>query len=215
MNIPEEVQQLRDFSLLTLKNNSIVLIGGRYVYYPAPYGSPALNVLNRVIWQGTLTDGNTKIEWEAIDIGGLCMGYNPICFKLRDNAYITGDRKHCYSDPLISTFDRYNYKEKKMYLNVYSMPDGLSNMYHPVQIAKDENETFAVLVFKNVPPDISRTGGHMKMLIFTEDGGFVQVYDNEQSDKELENVFNWVFECSALVYVGNLSNNYSLTRGGY
>ena len=214
INIPEEVQRLRDFSLLTLTNNSIVLIGGRYVYYPAPYGSPAVDVLNRVIWQGTLTNGNTKIEWDAINIGRSRMGYNPICFKLRDNVYITGDHKNCSSDTLLRTFHRYNYKEKKMYLNAYSMPDGLSNMYHPVQIAKDENETFAVLVFKNIPPHISRRYGNMKMSIFTEEGGFVQVYDNEQSDKELENAFNWFFECSALVYVGNLSNNCSLISGG-
>ena len=161
MNIPEEVQQLSDFSFLTLSNDSIALIGGRYGYYSAPYGAP---VLNRVIWQGTLIDGNTKIEWDAIDIGGYCMGYNPICFKLQDNVYIiTGDRKHCASDnnriwhsSCVScthhnnTFDRYNYKEKKMYLNAYSMPDGFFNVYHPLQFATDKNEAFAVFLLKGL-----------------------------------------------------------------
>ena len=206
LNIPEEVQQLSDFSFLTLSNDSIALIGGRYSYYSAPYGAPALN---RVIWQGTLTDENTKIEWDAIDIGGSCMGYNPICFKLQDNVYIiTGDRKHCSSNNNriwhsscvscthhTNTFDRYNYKEKKMYLNAHSMLDGLFNMYHPVQIATDKNETFAVLLFKNV----CGMGCEVKMLIFTEEGGFVQVCDNEKSDKEAENVFHGFLKRNALV----------------
>ena len=223
MNIPEEIQQLSDFSVLTLSNDSIALIGGRYGYYSASYGSP---VLNRVIWQGTLTDGNTTIQWDAIDIGGSCMGCNPICFKLKNNVYITGDRKHCscgnnriwHSSCLscthiTNTFDRYNYKEKKMYTDAYAMPDELSNMCQPVQIATDKNETFAVFVFKNEPSYACGIGCEVKMLIFTEEDGFVQVYDNERADKEPENVCNRFLKRSALVCVTNLSNNYSLISG--
>ena len=93
-----------------------------------------------------------------------------------------------------------------MYLNAYSMPDGCFNMYHPVQIATDKNETLAVLLFKNV----CGISCEVKMLIFTEEGGFVQVSDNEKSDKEVENVFNGFLKRNALVCVDNLSNNYSL-----
>ena len=50
----------------------------------------------------------------------------------------------------------------------------------------------------------------MKMLIFTEEGGFVQVYDNEKADKEVDNVYNGYLKRNALVCVDNLSNNYSL-----
>ena len=87
-----------------------------------------------------------------------------------------------------------------MYLNAYSMSGGLSNLYHPVQIATDKNETFAVLVFNSS----FRMDSEVKMLMFTEECGFVQVHDNEQSNKELENVFNRVSNGSALVSVGNL-----------
>ena len=91
-----------------------------------------------------------------------------------------------------------------MYLNAYLMPDGLSNMCHPVQIATDKNETFAVFVFNSS----FRIDSEVKMLIFTEECGFVQVHYNEQSDKELENVFNRISNGSALLSVGNLSNDY-------
>ena len=214
MNIPEEVQRLSEFSLLNLTNDCIVLVGGRYEY---DSGSPGPRALNKVIWQGTLTDENKNIAWDAIDIGGSWMGYYPICFKLKDSVYITGTRKHCTSGKdfighcscqscidITNTFDRYNYKEKKMYLNAYSMSDGLSNLYHPVQIATDKNETFAVLVFNSS----FRMDSEVKMLMFTEECGFVQVHYNEQSDKELENVFNRISNGSALLSVGNLSNDY-------
>ena len=93
-----------------------------------------------------------------------------------------------------------------MYLNAYSMPDGFFNMYQSVKIATDKNETFAVFLFSGL-------GWGVKMVIFTEEGGFVPVYDTEQADKEPENVFNWCLKRSALVCIPNLSNNYSLTSG--
>ena len=224
LNIPEEVQRLSGFSLLNLTNNSIVLIGGRYVYCRVPSGSI---VLNRVMWQGTLTDGNTKIAWNPIDIGGSCMGYNPICFKLKENVYITGDRKHCTSGNnhrwhltcpscirISNTFDRYNYKEKKMYLNAHSIPNGLSKMEHPAKIVTDKNETFAVLVFKQVPPQEGRINCKLRMLIFTEEGGFVQVDNYEKFDNHLGRVLNLFFKYSALVCIDNLSDNYLSIQEG-
>ena len=71
-----------------------------------------------------------------------------------------------------------------MYLNAHSIPDGFFNVYHPLQFATDKNETFAVFLLKGL-------GWGVKMVIFTEEGGFVPVYDTEQADKEPENVFNW------------------------
>ena len=86
------------------------------------------------------------------------------------------------------------------------MPDGFFNMYQSVKIATDKNETFAVFLFSGL-------GWGVKMVIFTEEGGFVPVYDTEQADKEPETVFNWCLKRSALVCIPNLSNNYSLTSG--
>ena len=193
MNIPKEVNRLTEFSLLSTANNSIALIGGVYD-----------RDRNRVIWQGTLTDGNTKIEWDAIDIGGSWMGYNPICFRLKDNVFITGNRhrQHCTNHnycsriqhftcpscfPMGNTLDRYDFKEKKMYLNAYSMPYPYTKMYHPVKIATDKKETFAVLVFRNKPPNEVMYPEYKKnyedliceekVLIFTEKEGFVKAED--------------------------------------
>ena len=56
-------------------------------------------------------------------------------------------------------------------------------------------------------------GCGVKMVIFTEEGGFVPVHDTEQADKEPENVFNWCLKRSALVCVPNLLNNCSLISG--
>ena len=216
MDVPEELQRLKDFSLLNITNSCILLIGGKY--------GEINNVLNRVIWQGTLTDGNTKIIWKAINIGGSCIGFYPICFKLKDNVYITGDRKHCTSDTrnnsgdfitwhmpcpsciaISNTVDRYNYKEKKMYLNAYSIPDVLPKSF--LKIATDKNETFAVLVFKR--GHLRRLSREEKMLIFTKKYGFVQVDDYKQSDEEQHLTLNKFFKCRALVCVDDLSNNYS------
>ena len=201
IKMPEELHQLSEFSMLNLTNNSILLIGGSYFNDMAPSGENLF--LNREIWHGTLVDGNSKIVWNAIDIGGSCMGHRPICFKLKDNVYITGERTHCTSGipefpgfpwkrfspglrcpsciDIGNNFDRYDCKEKKLYLNAYSMPYALSKMYHPVKIATDKNETFAVLVLNNKPSCEERMSNGEKesceeiMLIFTEEDGFVEV----------------------------------------
>ena len=196
MNIPEEVERLVSFSLVNLTNDSILLIGGRYSGDMRWYdtGRSGSSGPNRVIWQGTLTDENTRMEWDKIDIGGSWMGYNPICVKLKDNIYITRKhREHCRSGknclahaPCTScidiggTFDRYNYKEKKMYLNVFSIPVELYKTIYAynVKIATDKDETLAVFVLKQIPQFKDRMGW---LLIFTEKDGFVIDGDNEHS----------------------------------
>ena len=183
IKIPKEVEQLNGFSLVNLKNDSILLIGGGYIR-GSRYSGPSEP--NRVIWQGTLADKNTKMEWDRIDIGGSWMGYNSICFKLKDNIYITTKhRKHCSSGKnclahspcpscidISGMFDRYNYKEKKMYLNAFSIPVALYKIIHAyaVKIATDKDETLAVFVLKQIPPFEGRMGC---VLIFTEKDGFV------------------------------------------
>ena len=57
------------------------------------------------------------------------------------------------------------------------MPYALSKMYDPAKIATDENETFAVLVFKSVFEVNRRMKCEERMLIFTEKDGFVEVED--------------------------------------
>ena len=79
----------------------------------------------------------------------------------------------------------------------------------------DKNETFAVLVFKNIPSYENEWNCDEKMLIFTEECGFVQVNDYVQPDKELDGTLNKFFKCSALVCIDNLSNNYSSLNWDY
>ena len=65
IKIPKEVEQLNGFSLVNLTNDSILLIGGRY-FRGSRCSGPSEP--NRVIWQGTLADKNTKMEWDRIDL---------------------------------------------------------------------------------------------------------------------------------------------------
>ena len=88
---------------------------------------------------------------------------------------------------------------KKAVFESYSMPYALSKMYHPVKIATDKNETFAVLVFNNKPSWEERMNNGKKesceeiMLIFTEEDGFVEVEDYKHSVEEQGRVFNGHF----------------------
>ena len=94
---------------------------------------------------------------------------------------------------------------KKAVFESYSMPYALSKMYHPVKIATDKNETFAVLVFNNKPSCEERMNNGKKesceeiMLIFTEEDGFVEAEDYKHLLEEREWVFKVPFGFNALV----------------
>ena len=157
LDIPDDIQRMKEFAILKLTKTSIILIGG---YFKNDYGKEAWLTRNKVFLQGTFRDGNSKITWDSIDIGGYWTSINPICFKLKDNIYITGNRTHyCSSnqdhvDSLACPYcviphkscDKYDYKEKKIYLNMYSMPYALSADSF-LKIATDKNEHFAILLF--------------------------------------------------------------------
>ena len=191
LDIPDYIQRMKQFAIVNLTKTSIILIGGYYYNEVSEY--PVTNISawlirNKVFLQGTFEDDYRKITWDAIDIGGYWTSNKPICFKLKDNIYITGNRTHyCSSNPhhassLVCPYcvtahkscDKYDYKEKKIYLNMYSMPYALSADSF-LTIATDKDEHLAILLFT--------FEGKEKMLIFTESDGFVDATDYQHSVK--------------------------------
>ena len=175
---PEPIYTMDGKALIGVAKNTIILI------------TPEL------LWLGTLTTDQKTIVWESNNMGQMVKRRNPYCFKLKDNVYIFGDCEQCcvHKDPpgLISTSlritlnkccyfncngcDKYNYKERKFYPNVHSMPYILTRFATASLpfVATDKNETFAVFLFGAA----DKTDKMDKIYIFTEIEGFVEAKGN-------------------------------------
>ena len=155
-------------------------------------------VKNKIFWHGTLTNDNESIKWEPINVGETWERKKHICFKLKDNIYIIGEYESCSQftnanyhdvcDLICQSCDVFNYKEKRLYQNKYSMPFAI-NASTSVKVATNQNESLAILVFT--------IDGMEKTLLFTEDGGFVEVNDQNKGEN--------LPSCRALICVDDLS----------
>ena len=161
-------------------------------------------VKNKIFWHGTLTNDNESIKWESISVGQTWERKKHIGFKLKDNIYIFGEYLFCRQfddhvacDMVCKGCDVFNYEEKRLYQNIYSMPFAI-NASTSVKVATNQNETLAILLFT--------IEGIEKILLFTEDGGFVEVNDLDQNKG-----VNWP-SCRALICIDDISETRRLNN---
>ena len=198
-NAIDAIHYKNSICLIRLSNSTVLMISrspGCFLARPK-LGFSLPVVKNKIFWHGTLTNDNDSIEWESIDVGQTWERKKHIGFKLKDNIYIFGEYLFCPQfddhvawDMVCKGCDVFNYKEKRLYQNMYSMPFAM-NASTSVKVATNQNETLAILVFTIV--------GMEKILLFTEEVGFVEVNDLDQ-DKGV----NWP-SCKAVICVDELS----------
>ena len=171
LDIPEQINTEDGYALIGVAKNTVILI------------SPTL------LWQGTLCieNRNINVVWESNNMGQMGVRKNMHCFKLKENVYILGCCNICkahgsYHCPGVYDryCDKYNYKEKKFYTNVHSLPHVLTtgSRVSLSLIATDKNETFAVVVF-------AVEGKTVNIYIFTEKEGFVEANVNYRNIKNI------------------------------
>ena len=193
LDIPDQINTMDGYALIGVAKNTIILI------------SPKL------LWHGTLCieNRNCNVVWESNDMGQMGVRKKMHCFKLKENVYILGCCNICkaygsYHGPWDYDLycDKYNYKEKKFYTNVHSLPHVFttgSRVSLPF-IATDKNETFAVVVFAVEEKKDS-------IYMFTEKKGFVEAngnYRNIMSIAKRTRVTKTSFsKGGAMTWVGN------------
>ena len=174
----------KDISFIRVSNTTIIVIS----YY--------------VIWQATLTNDIRKIAWSSTCTGKMWIRTRPVCFKLKDKVYIAGRYRYCnnprdraynvtfsFCDKVCKGCDIYNYKTKKLYLNVHCLPYALCKS-SVVRVATNKNEDIAILVLTVL--------GVEQMLIFTHEEGFIEPKGYEKLSSRYEPL-----ECNALIWVDN------------
>ena len=155
-----------------------------------------------VFLQGTLTNDVRGIAWSSTYTGKMWIRTTPVCFKLKDNIYIAGRYRYCnnprdrtynvtssFCDKVCKGCDIYNYKTRKLYLNIHSLPYALCKS-SAVRVATNKNEDIAVLVLTVL--------GVEKMLIFTHEEGFIEPKGYEKLPSRYKQL-----ECNALIWVDN------------
>ena len=162
LNIPYEIYTLRNFDIVRVAANKLMVVGG--------YSSLGSNFW---LWQGELTKEGSLIEWtRKYNLEGIRdfnLGY-PFCFKLGDGLYFIGHNKKriAHEDGLGQPYlsrklycDRYDLKEEKYKTNVHKVPSSFH--FGPKIVLKCQNDTF-VLITTGLAP--------ASTFIFTPDKGF-------------------------------------------
>ena len=163
---PFQLRGISEFSVIRIASNKIMLVGG---IINNNVGH-SMTKYNQQLWQGTLNKDGQNLTWARVDlieIVSIKIHRNPLCFKLKDNVYITGGTNVplwesggiFVTNDLLSC-DRYNLSENKYYTSVYTLPYILN--YDETSILTNDNETFAIILDDK----------YMKILLFTEDQGF-------------------------------------------
>ena len=100
---------------------------------------------NQLLWYGKLAEDGRTMNWRSTDLGTRALHISPICFKLKNNLYIVGEKtfyddrkdskvyKSCRENMTSGMrsmvtgifWDRYDMEEDKYYQNIYFLPSKL------------------------------------------------------------------------------------------
>ena len=160
IDLPPELKNLYCSTMTRVANDKIMLIGGKFEK------ENEIDEPNQYLWQGVMTNNETDVEWEKIEVDLTKVRELPICFKLQDNVYIAGGLDATDPGCRLVCCDRYNLKEGKYYETCHSLPQ--PNYYDDdiPHTAIDDEESFAIIGGRN---------GKGRILIFTENKGFEEV----------------------------------------
>ena len=121
------------------------------------------------MWQGTLSDDQKYLTWDALDLEPTKSRIRPICFKLKDTLYIGGGKTMKRTKDVDESFDAlykpftccdtYNLQEGTYHQSVYFLP---WLIYEVHNVFTDADETFAIITQKH----------NTRLLVFTEKDGF-------------------------------------------
>lgn len=168
LNIPIEISTLRDFDIVRVAANKIIIVGGTSSLGP-----------NSWLWQGELTNKGSLIKWSRkCNIEGVRYFYsgNPFFFKLGDALYFLGYNVMIDSG-LIETWNKSHQRQENLYCDRYDITEGMyktnvhsvpSNLWldnitsNPRIVLKDKHETFVVIT----------AGPNNASFLFTADKGF-------------------------------------------
>ena len=164
LDIPDEISTLRDFGIVRVAPNVVIVVGGHNNSVP-----------NSWLWQGKLTNEGSLINWtrkyNVEPMRCFNSGY-PFSLKLGEDLYFIGYDRNFNVQPdgtkkktnqLVNYIycDRYNLKEGEYTLDVHSVPSSFS--FGPKIVLKDNQETLALMTDR---PNLDWT------FLFTAEKGF-------------------------------------------
>ena len=147
-----------------MAHNKVILTGCIYpVYDDAATPGEWIIMENRkqLFWQGTLTNKETDVLWERIELPE--ERAPTIYIKLNDNLYFAGGSEVFEEEEIDSEkCHRYNLKEGKYYESTHALPLHLPPYFH---IAAHDDGSFALLACLETS----------QLLTFTENEGFEEI----------------------------------------
>ena len=193
--LPEEISNLRYFSIVRLLESEILIAGGEREYgviNGVRHTEHHHLVPNENVWSGILNEDNTAVSWKdtghKIPFGRI--GATGFCID--DNIYLTYFARHIKSWQNITwhnaleankTCIRYDWKTKSYYANVFSLcPEW--NVYPGMcgNIVKvNENEKLVLISVHQGNSVKTRT-----ILAFTENTGFCKIRPFDREPQNIE-----------------------------
>ena len=125
---------------------------------------------------GILSETNNEVLWRKLeinihDIGLIELRYHPICFKLKDNIYITGGQRFRgyinAEECMLTSCDRYNLSDGRYHKTDHFLPSAVS-IWHSFVVTIKKG-TMALIIFHD------ETNINSRVITFTEDSGFVEL----------------------------------------
>ena len=179
IKLPSPLKTLVDFSLVYIRPDKVLLIGGGKSHDHI-YDTTEDNLY---MWLGTINNEDNDIHWMSLDCKMPKALRNPTCFKLKDNIYIIDHDKwtfkhtNCGNYESTAICNMYNMVTCKYYENVWPLPNSFTvhkykskarTLQKPsLRVMTDEKETFAILTNKACMDEAS--------LLFTANDGFGHV----------------------------------------
>ena len=174
VNFPFQLVGLSEFSVIRIGKRQILLVGGIKIHN---HTKPNLS-----LWLGTLTENGRNLTWVNSNSKLTQPRIKPLCFKLKNNVYITGGEGYNNGDKFdLLCCDRYNFESNVYSTCVYTLPYPLN--YDDAYVATNINETFALILDER----------KKKVLFFTEEKGY-EKYKNFYPTQIIPNTKNRILQ---------------------